>query len=68
MIQLDPNGIPTRGPAVLMVTSIMIILSTIFVVLRMISRTAIVRKVSLDDYFIILAWVRKNCQSLMASY
>jgi hypothetical protein len=60
MVQLDSDGIPTRGPAVLVVTAIMIILSTIFVFLRMISRTFIVRKVSLDDYFMILAWVRKN--------
>jgi len=67
MVQLDPDGIPTRGPAVLIVTTIMIVLSTIFVALRMISRTAIVRNVSLDDYFMILAWVRKDCQSLIAS-
>jgi hypothetical protein len=60
MVQLDPGGIPTRGPAVLVVTAIMIILSTIFVVFRMISRIAIVRKVSLDDYFMILSWVRKE--------
>jgi hypothetical protein len=48
---------PTRGPAVLVVTAIMLVLSTVFVVLRMISRIAIVRKVTLDDYFMILSWV-----------
>ncbi|KAF2431951.1 MFS monosaccharide transporter-like protein [Tothia fuscella] len=51
-----PEHISSRGPAVLVVTAIMLVLSTIFVVLRMISRVAIVRKVTLDDYFMILSW------------
>lgn len=54
---IDPNGAPTRGPAVLVVTAIMLVLATIFVTLRMISRAWIVRRVTLDDYFIVLAWV-----------
>jgi len=58
MALIDPNGAPTRGPAVLVVTAIMIILATIFVALRMISRSLIVRRVTLDDYFMVLAWVR----------
>jgi len=57
MALIDPNGAPTRGPAVLVVTAIMIILATIFVALRMISRSLIVRRVTLDDYFMVLAWV-----------
>lgn len=49
----------SRGPAVLIVTVIMMVLATIFVVLRMISRIGIVKRVTLDDYFMMLAWVRK---------
>jgi hypothetical protein len=49
----------SRGPAVLIVTVIMMVLATIFVLLRMVSRIGIVKKVTLDDYFMILAWVRR---------
>ncbi len=41
----------------------MFVLSTIFVSLRMVSRTWIVRKVTLDDYFIVVAWVIAACLS-----
>ena len=51
----NPNQ--NRGSVVLAVTIAHIVASTIFVVLRLISRVGIVRKVSRDDYFIILAWV-----------
>lgn len=54
----DGKDVPNRGPAVLVVTAIMISLSSIFVALRLTSRFGIVRRVSWDDYFIILAWVR----------
>lgn len=47
-----------RGPPVLAVTTTLLVVSTIFVVLRLVSRAGVVRKVSRDDYFIILAWVR----------
>lgn len=47
-----------RGPAVLAVTTTLLVVSTVFVVLRLVSRAGVVRKVSRDDYFIILAWVR----------
>lgn len=50
------NG-ATRGPVVLVVTAVMIILSTLFVLLRLISRFGIVRRVAWDDYFMIIAWV-----------
>ena len=46
-----------RSAPVLGVVAAMIVLSTIFVSLRMVSRAWIVRKVTLDDYFIVLAWV-----------
>lgn len=46
-----------RGPTVLALTATVIALSTIFVVLRLASRIGIVKRVTLDDYFIILAWV-----------
>jgi len=50
-----------RGPTVLAVTAAMIILATIFVFFRFVSRIGIVRKVTWDDYFILLAWVRSSC-------
>ena len=46
-----------RGPMVLVVVIVMLCVSTVFVALRLISRTGIVRRVSNDDYAIILAWV-----------
>ena len=49
---------PTRGPAVLVETAAMLVLATLFVLLRMISRIGLVRRVSIDDYFMLLAWVR----------
>ena len=45
-----------RSEAALAVTIVMIVLSTLFVSFRMISRAAIVKKISIDDYFIMLAW------------
>lgn len=42
----------------LAVTTAMIACATVFVFFRMVSRIGIVRKVSWDDYFMILAWVR----------
>ena len=45
-----------RSEPVFAVVIAFVVISTIFVFLRMISRTLIVRKVTLDDYFIVLAW------------
>ena len=45
-----------RSETVLAVVISMIAICTIFVSLRMVSRAWIVRKVTLDDYFIVLAW------------
>ena len=46
-----------RGPQVLAVTTAVLCLSTVFVVLRLLSRIGVVKRVTPDDYFIILAWV-----------
>lgn len=46
-----------RGHVVLAVTTALLVVSTLFIVLRFVSRIGIVRRVSWDDYFIIGAWV-----------
>lgn len=46
-----------RGPTVLVVVIIMLCVSTVFVALRLVSRIGIVKRVSNDDYAIILAWL-----------
>ncbi len=51
------DGVPDRGPVVFSVTTATLILATVFVAARMISRAGIVRKVSWDDYIILLAWL-----------
>lgn len=48
---------PSRGTPVLVVTAIMMVLATLFVLLRMISKFGIVRRIAWDDYFMIIAWV-----------
>ncbi|KAI9841661.1 MAG: hypothetical protein M1837_000455 [Sclerophora amabilis] len=49
--------IDSRAPLVLSVTTALIVVSFFFVLLRVVSRLAVVRRFSLDDYFIILAWL-----------
>ena len=51
-----------RGPEVLAVVIAITCASTAFIVLRLISRIGVVRRVSNDDYAIIVAWV-SNCHS-----
>lgn len=51
------DGFPDRGPAVFAVTTATLVLATIFVAGRLVSRIGIVRHVSWDDYIIVLAWV-----------
>lgn len=46
-----------RGPTVLAVVIALLCLSTGFVVLRLISRMGVVKRVSNDDYAILIAWV-----------
>lgn len=50
------DGFPDRGPAVFAVTTATLVLATIFVAGRLVSRIGIVRHVSWDDYIIVLAW------------
>ena len=50
------GGISDRGPAVFAVTTGTLVVGTFFFVARLICRCAIVKRVSWDDYFIILAW------------
>lgn len=48
--------VETRAPATLGVTVVMLILATIFVFFRFVTRIWIVRKLYLDDWFILGAW------------
>ena len=54
---MDGHAVQDRGPAVLAVTATTIAVASAFVALRFTSRIGIVKKVSLDDYFMIAAWV-----------
>jgi hypothetical protein len=47
----------SRSGVVFAVSLFSVIASFLFVILRMISKVAILRKTSWDDYFVILAWV-----------
>ncbi|KAK3681465.1 major facilitator superfamily domain-containing protein [Podospora appendiculata] len=51
------DGLPDRGPAVFTVTTVTMILATVFVAARMVTRIGIVRRVAWDDYIIMLAWL-----------
>ncbi|OBS29022.1 hypothetical protein FPOA_02958 [Fusarium poae] len=53
----DNGGIPDRGPAVFAVTTATLVLATVFVAARIVSRTFIVRNVTWDDRVMILAWL-----------
>lgn len=57
------ENIQNRGPVVLAVTTALLVASTIFIVLRLVSRVGVVRKVSRDDYFIVVAWVSNHGRS-----
>ena len=46
-----------RGPTVLAVVIALFCVSTVFIVIRLISRIGVVKRVSNDDYAIIIAWV-----------
>lgn len=60
----EPNSnIENRGPVVLAVTTAFLFASTVFVALRLVSRVGVVKKVSKDDYFIVLAWVSSQLSS-----
>ncbi|KAF4458000.1 hypothetical protein F53441_154 [Fusarium austroafricanum] len=51
------GGFPDRGPAVFAVTTATLVLATVFVAARMVSRAFIVRNVTWDDRVMILAWL-----------
>jgi len=46
-----------RAAPVLAVSVALIVLATVFVFFRMLSRGAIVKKIAMDDYFMMVAWV-----------
>jgi hypothetical protein len=54
---INGGGFESRSSAVFAVTVAMITCSTVFVAARMASRAGIVKKVLLDDYFMLVAWV-----------
>ncbi|RYP64867.1 hypothetical protein DL771_008582 [Monosporascus sp. 5C6A] len=54
---MSSDNIPDRGPAVFAVTTGTIVLASVFVGARIVSRVGIVRRWSWDDYFIVLAWI-----------
>lgn len=53
----DNGGFPDRGPAVFAVTTATLVLATVFVAARMVSRTFIVRNITWDDRVMMLAWL-----------
>lgn len=53
----NPGG---RNESVLIVTTTTFVVATIFVVARLVSRFGILKKGTLDDWVIIVAWVRYN--------
>lgn len=58
MVQLTAMEVLNdRGPTVFVVTLVIIILATVFVVLRLISKWGVTRKANADDYVIILGWM-----------
>jgi hypothetical protein len=50
------NDFQGRAAPVLAVSVTLLALATVFVFMRMMSRAAIVKKVALDDYFMVIAW------------
>lgn len=55
---ISGGGYDSRSSAVFAVTVAMVTCSTVFVSARMASRAGVLKKVLLDDYFILVAWVR----------
>jgi hypothetical protein len=49
--------VPDRHQSVLVVTVTTLVIATIFVAARLVSRLVIVRKITWDDYFIVFGWV-----------
>ena len=57
MADTETLAMQDRGPTVLAVVIALLCVSTAFIVLRLISRMGVVKRVSKDDYAIIVAWV-----------
>ena len=57
MADTETLAMQDRGPTVLAVVIALLCVSTAFIVLRLISRMGVVKRVSNDDYAIIVAWV-----------
>lgn len=51
------NG-PSRSSTSLVVTTVFLVISSVFVALRFISRIGVVKRFELDDWFMVAAWVR----------
>ncbi|KAH8790383.1 MFS transporter-like protein [Hyaloscypha sp. PMI_1271] len=51
------SNIPDRRQSVLVVTSTTLVIATVFITARLVSRLAIVRKITWDDYFIVFGWL-----------
>lgn len=51
------SNIPDRRQSVLVVTTTTLVVATIFITARLVSRLVIVRKITWDDYFIVFGWV-----------
>ena len=60
MVSAEILALQNRGPTVLAVVIAFLCVSTVSIVLRLISRFGIVKRVSKDDYAIIVAWVRES--------
>lgn len=55
-----PPHVEDRGQVVLAVTIALLVASSFFIILRFISRIGIVKRVSADDYAIVVAWVSRS--------
>ena len=51
------DGVPDRRQSVLVVCTATLVIATIFITARLVSRVVIVRRVTWDDYCIVLGWV-----------
>jgi hypothetical protein len=51
------SHVPDRRQSVLVVTVTTLVIATIFITARLVSRLVIVRKITWDDYFIVFGWV-----------
>lgn len=54
--QLPPGGDRNRGPTFIAVTSVLTVFSSITILLRLYTRTQLVRSLGWDDYTVFIAW------------